>query len=722
MPPKKTAGSAAPADSSVDERVILGELHMLQSAQLQQRNKGPATWATAVAQLTQHCSELEAVVHRLHLVQHAQSKRDKEEASKSKASADSASASSSAAAPSAASALSGLSLSSSESAANLSALASWLTKEAPECEYGRSWEFEPEASEAEGTGVRAVRALQKGEQFMRIPRKVMLTSDGMAATNPVGKHLAATDDFLCKQNPSLLLACALLYEKARGDESFFAPYIRCLPRKFNLPLLWTTEQVRTFLQVSPTVYDVLSLQRAHVKHYMHLHESLSKAGLIHKRAGKHASSRMFRFSWSEFQWAVCVLMSRQNQIPLPQKLHEQRLREQAKTPQQPGMPPAPMSSVALIPGWDSCNHRGNGAIATFFNIDSQTSDSHTMESVAVGAPIYLFYGARRNAHLMAFAGFVDGNHQSDQMMFELSMDGIPWAKALPLTGNELPPPAAAAAAAAPAAASSSSSDVAASAAASSLVATSSDPLLKIKLMLLRKVGMNGSGFMIKLPLADRVASEDGFESRFNKQGGDAATAEELKAAEESGDPDAVARLLSQKQEAAQASRASFRALMHFLRVSCLTSKDAASLALKHKPSPLAGGNPLQPSYFLLPSLYPEHDLEAVTFLHDALVAALQSYPTTLEHDEAELLRDEARRAAEEHDLPADEMAPHHHTSPSTVRRRHRLGIEMRRAEKKMILAAIAKTRTWQDEEHAKVDKAAASAQAAAAAAAAAPAS
>ena len=705
MPPKS---APAVADSTA-ERVLLGELHLLQSAQLAQRSKGPATWATAVAQLTQHCTELEAVVHKLHAVQHEQAKRDKQEAA-SNSKADAASAPTGTADSSAASALSGLSLSSSESASNLSALAAWLQKEAPECEYGRSWEFDPEASEAEGTGVRAVRALEKNEQFMRIPRKVMMTSDGMAASNPVGKHLTATDDFLCKQNPSLLLACALLFEKAKGDESYWASYIRCLPRKFNLPLLWTTEQVRTFLQVSPTVYEVLSLQRAHVKHYMHLHESLSKAGLIHKRAGKHPSSRIFRFSWADFQWAVCVLMSRQNQIPLPKKLHEQRMRERANAgPAAAGMPPSPTTSVALIPGWDSCNHRGNGAIATFFNIDTQTSDSHTMESVAVGAPIYLFYGARRNAHLMAFAGFVDGNHQSDQMMFELSMDGIPWSRALPLTGNELPPAAAPAAGAAASASSASSSSVPIS-----LVATSSDPLLKIKLMLLRKVGMNGSGFMIKLPLGDRVvASEEGFESRFNKGAeSSAATAEEIKAAEESGDPDAVARLLSQKQEAAQAARASFRALMHFLRVSCLTSKEAASLALKHKPSPLSGASPLQPSYSMLPSLYPEHDLEAITFLHDALVAALHSYPTTLEHDEAELVRDETKRAAEEHELPEDEM--HHHTAPSTVRRRHRLGIEMRRSEKKLLLAAIAKTRTWQEEEHAKVEKAASSANKAAA--------
>lgn len=115
--------------------------------------------------------------------------------------------------------------------------------------------------------------------------------------------------------------------------------------------------------------------------------------------------------------------------------------------------------------------------------------------------------------------------------------------------------------------------------------------------------------------------------------------------------------------------------------------------------PCCAGNPLLPSFHFLPSLYSDHDLDAFTFLHDSLTAALHSYPTTLEHDESELLRDEARKAAEEHELPGADGEEH----PHTLRTRHRLGIELRRSEKKLLTQAIAKALDWKEAEHAKIE-------------------
>jgi hypothetical protein len=536
-----------------------------------------------------------------------------------------------------------------------------------------------------------------------IPRKVMMTSDGLATSSPVGQYLVESRNVLCQSNPSLLAAVCLLYERARGDSSYWAPYIRCLPRRFNLPLLWSVDQVRTLLQVSPTVFDVLSLQRAHIKYYTHLHEALSKGGFLHKNAtfgpgSKGAGTRKFRFSFADFQWAVCVLMSRQNQVPPApmSKKQLQKYRESVASAAASGAPPPPPAdrpSIALIPGWDSCNHRGSGEIATFYSIATHSSESHTMESVARGKPIYLYYGARPNSQLMIYAGFVDANHRSDEMKFELSMDGKPWAEAMPLMGVE-------------AGASSEAETIAAAAAAA---AAAADPLLKIKLMLLKKVGM-GSGFMVSLPLQDM---RSGFENS-------KALPATAPAAEGASEEDAT-RALAAAQEAKQAARAHFKALQHFLRVSCLASKETAALALKHKPDGF--GNPLQPSFHFLPSLYPEHDLDAYTFLHDALTSCLQSYPTTRESDEAELIRDESVQAANEHEPQLDAKhkdkagvtEPHEH--PHAMRARRRLAIEMRRNEKKMLESAILMVRGWKEHEHKQVEAAAKQAPAASAAAA-----
>ena len=141
--------------------------------------------------------------------------------------------------------------------------------------------------------------------------------------------------------------------------------------------------------------------------------------------------------------------------------------------------------------------------------------------------------------------------------------------------------------------------------------------------------------------------------------------------------------------------------MHFARVCCLHDKDHISLALKHKSS---FGNPLSPSFHFLPSLYPEHDLQAYTFLHDALTSMVHAYSTTIEEDEAELVHDEARREEEEHQPEMDRSS----TSSSSASGSHlhahrRLAIEMRRAEKKLLMRACEQTLGWKEKEHKKLN-------------------
>jgi len=698
MPPKKSAAASASAAGAVastgfeaQERSILSELHVLQGTHLQQRSHGAATWASAVAQLSRQLRELEGVLARLTRLQHQQHTQDKADSKQADAAAAAQTQSKQATADGASDiskAVKVLSLSPSQ--VQLDGLASWLKAEAPTSLYGESWEFDGHASAAEGTGVRAVKALEKGELFMSIPRKVMMTSDGLAESSPVGQFLVESGNVLVQSNRSLLLAVCLLYERARGDSSYWSAYIRCLPRRFNLPLLWSVDQVHSFLQVSPAVFDVLTLQRAHVRNYTHLHEVLSKGGFLHRNAAfgpgsKGSGTRKFRFSFRDFQWAICVLMSRQNQVPAPalSKKQLQKHRERVATAAATGAPPPPPAdrpSIALIPGWDSCNHRGHGAIATFYSPESEASDCHTMEAVPRGNPVYLYYGDRPNQKLMVYAGFVDANHRSDEMKIELSCDGKPWSVALPLMGT-------------------AADEAAEATAAYQAAAAAADPLFKIKQMLLKKAGM-GSGFILQLPMQDR---RSGFESDKAAQSAAAAAAAGGASDEE------TLRALSEAQHERQVSRQYFKALLHFCRVACLGSKEAASLALKHKPEGFSSASPQEAAF--LPSLYAEHDRDAYTFLHDTLTACLHSYPTTREHDESELIRDESVRAADEHEPERTDRHEEPHEHPHALRARHRLALEMRRQEKKMLEAAIAQARQWKEDEHNRLEKAAAAAAA-----------
>lgn len=605
MPPKKKkapAASSAPAPASSSPHVA--SIRSLQGALIRsldshamrrQQAAAPPAYGEMVDTMTKDVKELEETLSQI-----VELEKDGEKSRVVDSSSSSTPSSSSS---------SDLSFTPASSInptqSDLHELASWLHSIAPSCRIGSIWEFAP-SSDIEGTGIRALKDLETDQLFMSIPRTCMMTTDGLAKTSPIGKILA--DDTLCMKMPSLLLACCLIYERSLGSNSYWAPYIRCLPKHVNLPMTWSVDHIRHYLQSSPTVYDVLSLKHGLVRQYVHL------LGVFAKKSTSLPST--FDFTWTSFQWAVTIVMSRQNRVPALNSASE--------------------TCIALIPGWDSCNHRGHGAVATFYLPETHESQSHTMEAVKAGEPIFLYYGPRTNAHLMTYAGFVDTNHRRDGMEFILELDGR---------------------AAFPSPTSASSKE--------------EDPLGKIKLMLLKKAGI-GATFGMTLPIVGPAGEQS----------------------TSSNSADTTPEQIAQEQERKQRERMKWNAMMHFIRVCALSSKDAVALALKHKP---AFGNPLSPSFHFLPSLYPEHDLHAFTFLHDALIATLHSYGTTLEHDESELLRDEVHAEVEEH-TPSDSAADR----PKRLSQPHRLAVEQRRAEKKLLQTAATTVLQWKNEQHAKV--------------------
>lgn len=149
-------------------------------------------------------------------------------------------------------------------------------------------------------------------------------------------------------------------------KSFWQPYLDILPTSFSLPLFCTMEELE-LLAGSPTLPDVLKVIKGTIRQYIHMRDLTRKAGFPPLR-------------YADFRWAIAIFMSRQNRIPAPG---------------------GGANMIALIPGWDCCNHR-TGKIATYFNPEGDTSESFTMAPVSKGEPIYLYYGDRTNAKLFMF--------------------------------------------------------------------------------------------------------------------------------------------------------------------------------------------------------------------------------------------------------------------------------------------------------------------------------
>mmetsp|Transcript_19887 Transcript_19887/g.35483 ORF Transcript_19887/g.35483 Transcript_19887/m.35483 type:complete len:498 (-) Transcript_19887:131-1624(-) len=265
----------------------------------------------------------------------------------------------------------------------------WLLENAPGCMLGKTFNFNWGGLE-EGSGVIAQTNLKKHELFIRIPRKVMMTST-QASGSGLGKLMMKDPTF--GSMPNLMLAMYVMFESL-DPNSFYKPYLDVLPRNFSLPLFFTSEELAE-LRGSPSYYDALKIQKQTLRQYIMATKLLSGRSL--------SDLNLPPFTYRDFRWAVGIVMSRQNRIPSkadPKKY-----------------------VLTLIPGWDFCNFR-DGELTTQFNDDDgiDASESFTMADVKEGNQIFIYYGNRPNSKLFLFSGFVAEDHKTDYVEVLCSQD------------------------------------------------------------------------------------------------------------------------------------------------------------------------------------------------------------------------------------------------------------------------------------------------------------
>jgi len=243
----------------------------------------------------------------------------------------------------------------------------------------------------EGSGVIALKDMKPGtgRPFMSIHRNLMMLTE-TAFKSPLGALLS--QDSLCQSLPSLVLVLHLWYERFATKEkapSFFKPYIDVLPTKFSLPIFYTDKEL-SLLKGSPTMLTILKLKKSTVRQYVYYYN-------LFKRV-RYMSIPEFRYE--DFLWAVGVVMSRQNKVP------------SAKNPAD--------SVSSLIPGMDMCNY-ADGEMKTFYNPDTDCSESYLMATVKKNDPIYIYYGDRANTQLFLYQGFVYDNNRNDVYKFPVRL-------------------------------------------------------------------------------------------------------------------------------------------------------------------------------------------------------------------------------------------------------------------------------------------------------------
>lgn len=240
----------------------------------------------------------------------------------------------------------------------------------------------------EGYGLQATEDIKAEEIFLCIPRKLMITDENVKASalGPLVKS-----DRILSTMPHVALALFLLSEKISGN-SFWQPYIDFLPREYSMPLYFTTEELQ-YLKGSHTFGEALKQHKNIARQYAYFYKMFQTNTTASKLPLRD------RFSYNAYRWAVCAIMSRQNQIPdsIGSRL-----------------------VTALIPKWDMCNH-ANGTITTGYSFQRETSESVAEKDFKKGEQLHIFYGSRPNAHFLLYSGFVYPENEHDTIAIQLGV-------------------------------------------------------------------------------------------------------------------------------------------------------------------------------------------------------------------------------------------------------------------------------------------------------------
>ena len=123
---------------------------------------------------------------------------------------------------------------------------------------------------AMGAGLVATRDLPTGAVACRVPRSLLLTVTSGLTDPELGQVLSELQNDLEDERNNLdasagIIALQLLYAAAqaqRGEPNRWAPYVDCLPRELNTPVLWPRSLRETLLAGTSLLTDTRELRAA----------------------------------------------------------------------------------------------------------------------------------------------------------------------------------------------------------------------------------------------------------------------------------------------------------------------------------------------------------------------------------------------------------------------------------------------------------------------------
>ncbi|OQS02253.1 hypothetical protein THRCLA_05354 [Thraustotheca clavata] len=251
----------------------------------------------------------------------------------------------------------------------ISSLQSWLQSHGVNLDYFVIQYYGPN----EGHGVVAAKAFGKGEHTLEIPFKLTMNVQSAITSDlaPLFKDgLQLPDDEI--------LALHLMYERQKGEASFWAPFIQSMPKTFDTPIFWPDSVFQELRGTNVALLGSMMRQQI-IADYTSIHRP------IFNRYPKLFDAD--KLSISDYKWALSVIWSRAFGVTKDgEYLH------------------------VLCPAMDMFNHDVHLKVPLddFVCYDDQTQTlSHRVhDSCASGSPLNISYGQYSNAKLLYSYGFV----------------------------------------------------------------------------------------------------------------------------------------------------------------------------------------------------------------------------------------------------------------------------------------------------------------------------
>ena len=231
-------------------------------------------------------------------------------------------------------------------------------------------------------GVHALTHIPKGETLLYVPLNNIITLE-MARKTSIGQKMMKANLRLLSPKHGYL-STFLLLEKAKGEDSFWKPYIDVLPKFFSSFPIFFPEEDKAWLEGSPFLDQV--------------HEKISDIKEDWDMIAEVAPE-FTQFSVAEFSWARMCVCSRIF-----------------------GMDIGTTKTDGFVPYADMLNHKRPRQTSWTYCNKRQGFIIEALEDIPRGVNIMDSYGKKCNSRFLLNYGFIVENNDANEYPFKMELD------------------------------------------------------------------------------------------------------------------------------------------------------------------------------------------------------------------------------------------------------------------------------------------------------------